>query len=56
MKNWDIWMMEHRLSWLLQLLVVISLPLHLLVYWGEAVDDMQYTLRSIREYKKDKTK
>lgn len=47
MRPWVIWMIRHRMAWLLKTLVVASYPLHLLAYCSDAFDDVLYTIRTI---------
>lgn len=47
MRNWVIWMIRHRMAWLVKVIVVLSYPLILLAYWDEALDDVEHTLNSI---------
>lgn len=54
MRGWAIWMIRHRLVWLLKTIIVIAYPLHVLAYWDQALDDIRHTLRSIdREVNND---
>ena len=47
MRPWVIWMIRHRMAWLLKAIVIASYPLHVLAYCGDAFDDVLYTIRSI---------
>lgn len=47
MKPWALWLIKHRMSWLLKVIVVLSYPLILLGYYEEAVDDVRYTFGAI---------
>ena len=47
MRPWVIWLIKHRMAWLLKSLVVMSLPVHLLTYLPEVIDDIKRTLREI---------
>lgn len=47
MKPWAIWMIHHRMAWLLKALVIASYPLQLLYYCSDAFDDVLYTVRTI---------
>ena len=54
MRPWVIWMIRHRMGWLLKTLAVLLYPAHVLAYWDEAWKDVQNTLVNIdhEEYKK----
>lgn len=47
MKNWCKWMINHKLAWLLKLMVVLSFPFVLLAFCEEAWEAVTYTLGAI---------
>lgn len=47
MRPWALWLIKHRMAWLLKLIVVLSYPLILLAYYKEAYEDVQYTFGAI---------
>lgn len=51
MRPWAIWMINHRMSFIVKLLVVLSFPIQLLNYSDEAWSDIVYVLESIDEEK-----
>ena len=51
MRPWVIWMINHRMSFIVKLLVVFSFPIQLLNYSDEAWSDIVYVLESIDEEK-----
>ena len=54
MRPWVIWMINHKLSFILKTMVVLSYPIWLVVgYWEDAASDISYTLRNIDSYKKE---
>lgn len=52
MRNWALWLIHHRMTWLLKAIVIVSYPVILLSYWDDALDDVRYTMRSIDLEKK----
>ena len=48
MRPWTIWMIRHRMAWLLKSIVWVTYPLHILAYWSDALEDVGYTIRNIK--------
>lgn len=51
MKPWALWLIHHRMAWLLKAIVIAAYPLHILAYWERAWDDITYTLGMINIHK-----
>jgi hypothetical protein len=51
MKPWTIWMMQHRLTWLLKIIVVLAFVPHWFYYAKVAWYDISVVLRNINYYK-----
>lgn len=56
MKPWAIWLIRHRMSWLLKVVIIASYPIHILAYWERAWDDVAYTLTMIDAHKHEEQK
>ena len=47
MKPWAIWMIRHRMVWILKGMAIAAYPVYLLCYCGDAFHDVLYTVRAI---------
>ena len=41
------WLIRHRMSWVVKTLIVLSYPVQLLAYWEEAWKDIRSQIASI---------
>lgn len=50
LKPWVVWLIAHRLKFVLFVFWLVSLPLHLLAYIPDAYQDWRYMLKEINRF------
>lgn len=53
MRPWVIWMVNHKMAWVVKILVYLSSPIILAMYWREALSDVRYITEAI-DYESNK--